>query len=87
MQLLPFLQELVLGFLVYGIEYAAVNRANLNAFRFIKPADALGAFGRVDHVYGFALFYGFIFAFGLTGAAADTIICNFVSHLCSNLRN
>jgi hypothetical protein len=59
---------------------AAVHRAHLYALGFIKPADALGAFGRVDFISGIAFFNSLVFAFRLAGAATDTIIRYLVSH-------
>jgi hypothetical protein len=54
----------------------AIDRANLDALRFVVVADALGAFVGVDFVNFSALENGLIRAFWFADVAIDTFIGN-----------
>jgi len=80
MKLLPLLKQLVLGFLMCGISYAAVDRAYFGALGFVEPSDALGAFSGIDNIDGFTLFNSLVLAFRFARTATYTVISNLVSH-------
>jgi hypothetical protein len=76
----PFLQKLLIAFFMCGVSDTGIYRADLNAFGFRKPANALSAFIGVNNVSVLALLDGFIFTFRFAGTTADAVIGNFVRH-------
>ena len=69
-----FLPQRVLAFDVFRINWNARYRADLHALRFIKMADAFGAFFGVNLVDFFAEVNRFVRAFGLAHVAVDALV-------------
>jgi hypothetical protein len=81
MQLLPFLQELFLSFLVIRIRYTTVYRADVYTLGSIEIANALGTFVGINFINRLSLRDGFVLTLRFTGTTTDTLIRDFVSHI------
>ena len=69
-----FLPQRFLALDVFRIDRNARYRANLHALRFVKMADAFGAFFWVNLVDFLAQINRFVRAFGLAHVAVDALV-------------
>ena len=69
-----FLPQRFLALDVLRIDRDARHRADLHALRFVKMADAFGAFFGVDLIDLLAQINRFVRAFGLADVAVDALV-------------
>jgi hypothetical protein len=65
---------------VGGVRLTNVYRADLSTLRGIMSANALGAFIRINDIYGIALADCLIWALRFAGSTTNAILTNLVCH-------
>ena len=80
MEFFPFLYKLCAAFFMGRVEDAAIYWTYLNALGFFEPANAFRALGGVNLVDCVSFLDSFVLAFGLTSAAANAVVGDFVCH-------